>query len=720
MSDMVPVFNVIAMSFDVKILSFNGVTIIEASLPAIGDNLPQGNRCKDPFTPEEAEALGLDLFCIADTGVGGNVSLGKELRDWRAFTSCDLSEIHYIDDKNLWLPDLQMSVWINPRISQVLNQINKTSTWTTIKMQGAEEGNSKCKTLKMFEAREMTPQDGQIKENWNEFTLSVSEGKNFKRISNFIPVPICREYRFNAAGESAIFYVIKVCIYGRSESFIKVPEEKLGALYKCVKTEVDSAAISHSKAGIWLESYVREHLAPLRPENDIKLLVSPGWQNINGTNVYILDGRGNFGEFQVDCGRRIMARNMSSHELWECFKRLIDVSVDISITAAMILFQFAGLLYSLFDDAGFRLQFALYIVGTTGSLKTSLAKVIFNVFDSGDSSRAHTFSDTPTAVEQYIGKLKDEVGLVDDLELGDDAAEEYRQKAIFNNIARFVGDSKGKNRSNPALQDVKATVTHGLVAMTGEQSLGKQSTRLRMVEVEVTKGNIIGERLAIFQQDKTLWGTVCATFIYYVERNHTSIRELIREQSINLRNEYRGKFSHLRTIDQLITFRLVGDILVHFWEAEGIQEAEITQTITTMMSSIGEMLINAASHDEIENPGIRFLLALDSIIGNQKGLMATDKEAFKGSTIAMGFCDEFGDMYILRDRSYSVVLEYMSKMHRRFAFDMNKVAKSLSELGAIESFANGQSRTFNIRIFGQTFIKLKGNRFKEIVEKSLA
>ena len=77
-------------------------------------------------------------------------------------------------------------------------------------------------------------------------------------------------------------------------------------------------------------------------------------------------------------------------------------------------------------------------------------------------------------------------------------------------------------------------------------------------------------------------------------------------------------------------------------------------------------------------------------------------------------------MYILRDRSYSVVLEYMSKMHRRFAFDMNKVAKSLSELGAIESFANGQSRTFNIRIFGQTFIKLKGNRFKEIVEKSLA
>ena len=376
-----------------------------------------------------------------------------------------------------------------------------------------------------------------------------------------------------------------------------------------------------------------------------------------------------------------------------------------------------GLSNGVFEEAGFKLQFALYLVGTTGSLKTSLAKVIFQVFQSSETGRSHTFSDTATAVEQYIGHLKDEVGLVDDLELGEDFKEESRQKSIFTNIMRYVGDSKGKNRSNPALEDIKASTTHGLVAMTGEQTVGKQSTRLRMVELEVTKGVINGEKLAAFQQNPTLWASICWAFIVYLESNYEVVSSYIWEGSRKYRQGYQGKFPALRTIDQLVAFRICCDLLAQFWSSVGILPDEVHQTIEQMFEATLDVLSQGTEQDEIENPGIRFALALSSLIGSGTITLVASRGEMQHNTNHIGFKDEFGDIWFLKEESYIAVREYMQRLRKRFSFDMAKILKSLSELGCVESFSNGKSITYNRRIDGRTYFKVNGVRFHELVEK---
>ena len=561
--------------------------------------------------------------------------------------------------------------------------------------------------------REMTPDDGTIVEDWNSRTLSVAEGRKLKRIANFIPIPVYREYHIEATGESRTIYVLRIAIYGKNDTLIAV--EDLGKIYTKVKAVIDSAAAPHSKANMWLEAYVRDRLASLDPCNDQRYLVSPGWQKVQGQTLYAFDERPLFCGYAFKSGRSLNSMGLDTAALWSTFTSILEVSSDFKITSTMVGFQFIGLLYTLFEEAGFRPQFALYLVGTTGSLKTALSKAIFGIF-CNVSDENHTFSDTPTSIEKYLGSLKDEVGIVDDLELGDDAIEENRQKSIFNNILRFVGDTKGKNRSNPALQDIKGQAPHGLVAMTGEQTLGKQSTRLRMVELEVTKGTILGERLTPFQLNPALWSSVCAAFLQFVETNYVDIFDYIRRTTDPLRREYQDRFHHLRTIDQLIAFKLVVDIIKEFWLKAGISVSSVETICTAMIDAIEGVLVLSSEHDEIENPGIRFLLALDAMMGSGELTIAPTKASMDQTYD--GFFNEFGDLYLLKDQSYALVLTYLQRLRIRFPFDMAKVLKSLSELGCVESFPNGKSRTYNYRLEGRTYFKLISAKSQAVVNST--
>ena len=721
----------------IRIRSFDGITICETDV-GMETVLPQEVMGRI-ITPEEAEAVGIDLWRVMDIGAGGDISLGEEMRDWRIFSRNNLSAMRDMGNGFIWVERERRALHINPRIRDALNR--RVLAGEELRAFGEEtaERNASGRNYEgqqppdaIIPAKPLVPeislqrqiQRPQTPEEASGIAVDMTECCIFRqtkrgqqRLTNFVPTPVRREYRLDATGGRTLWYQLRIDMYGQPPQLLYLEEKELENIPKAVQCLIDSATVADTKVAKLLENFVRERLGPLPPANDSLVLVSPGWQVINqNQGIYAFDNRTPVLPYNFETGRSLEAIPVSPETGWVWFKELLDVSEDVHITATGVLFSLMGLLFTIFERAEFPLQFALYLVGTTGSLKTSLARVLFLIFTSDETGRSHTFTDTPTAVEKYTGALRDEVGLVDDLELGDDSMEAARQRAIFNNLLRMIGDRKGKNRSNPALKDVKATVTHGLVAMTGEQTLGKQSNRLRMVEVEVTKGAIIGERLAEFQDHPERWKTICSAWIHFIEGNFSMICSEIRERSREYRREYQNRFNHARTIDQLIAFRITAELLRNFWMNWLHRPAEVDAVINAMIKAVEEVLTRAAEKDERTNPGMSFLLDVDALLGEKGLTIEDDQRAFEKNYDAAGYWNEAGDLLLIRDQAFKAVRTYEQSMGRYFPFDMQKILKSLDELGAVCSFANGRNRTFSVRKGGRNLIHIKGKIFRELVE----
>lgn len=706
------------ITFRVQIWSFNSQDICEAYDSTEYDHV---------LSPEEAQLAGINICEVKDIGVQMPITLGQELEDWRKFCECRPEDMKLLQQEYVLLELLSRSVWINPRIRNQLDQWrgrgiqvkDETSNFIAQPCQSGLVENFESNVPQYQPKLPVGPMMDQtgIVEDWEVCALFMFTKRGRERLCNFIPLPMNRVYEFDDHGNRGIHYNLAIFFYGHEKIIIKVNEADLSALYQKVVVAVDSAVLYAYKGNKQLEEYVRGKL-PFMKEKDVTFLVKPGWQRVSGTAMYGLDGRAiNNANVSFYTGRRLCVTPIDATKSWEYFVDMLNVSQDKKITAVMMLYSFLGLTYQLFEEAEYRLQFLLYVVGTTGSLKTSLAKALFNVFntDRPQEQRMHTFSDTQTAVEQYVGSLKDEVGLLDDLELGDSDNEARRQKEIYNEVVRMVGDSKGKNRSNPGLEDVKAKVARGLVVITGEQVLGKQSTRLRFVELEVTKGSIQGDRLSVFQSNPHLWSTLCWYYILYLEEHYNEIVNFINKQSVLLRREFQIKFKHLRTVDQLVAFYIISSILEKFWLSKVPNINLVQNTMREITQMVEKVLFNTTISDEVENPAIRFILDLDAMIGRGEVKLAQNAKEFEQLQGYIGYWER-GDILLIRDLAYERVLDYESRMRRRFAFDLPKILKSLYEQEEVlYKFPNGRSDTYVIKKNRQIFIKLNGEKFNKIV-----
>lgn len=724
---MTPAITIATIEFELQILSFTDGCVVKYHSTQYA--------ATSPLSPEEAELMGIDLFQIVDTGVSMSITLGEELRDWRFFSQTSPDDIELMGEK-LFLRNIGMAVWANPRIVKTIDTwkqqgIRLRSPDSVPKQQASAEVLATAEIARMpdFCFQPQLPvvpsnlQTSPVFAVWDCRKLMVSGKKEAESLCNFIPIPLRREYRFDAAGQRVVCYLIRVHFY-EYERDIGVSEMELKCIYDTIVKSVDGAVIYKSTkvANHYLSIFIRENLNRM-PYPDITKLIQGGWQRIENQMVYGMDGREIRPGVVFDTGKHLVVdASLTSRDLWGYFREMIYISQEAGPISLMVVYSFLGLMYHIFLDAGFPIQFLMNVVGTTGSLKTSLCKVLYGIFntDMPDTSRVHSFTDTKTSVEQYIASLKDEVGLVDDLELGDSDTEARRQRDIYNDLVRMVGDGKGKNRSNAALADVKAKVAKGLVVVTAEQSLGKQSTRLRTVEACISKSSIQGDALSNFQNNLNRWPTLCASFIDFLEKNYEVSVNYVRTNHLVLREEYKYKFKQLRSVDQLITFRIAADILYQFFNLRVGGLAEIEQVFTQIYDGIEAALLQSVDGDEVENPGIRVLLDLDALISAGEVKIATSRQEY--IEVGHGFLGfaESGFLFLLRDVMFENVQAYEARMRRRFAFDITKCCRSMDELGVLCRFPNGKTQTFNLRIDTgagkQSFIKLDAHKMQKLVD----
>ena len=229
-----------------------------------------------------------------------------------------------------------------------------------------------------------------------------------------------------------------------------------------------------------------------------------------------------------------------------------------------VLFAHLGLLWPLFNEAGYPPHMLLFIKGMTGSLKTAVASLLFNFSGQPENAIPASFRDTSASKEVKMWNYKDRVLLVDDFCPG---ASEGSKRVLDQNLEqliRFYGDGIAKSRTNSKLDEVYEKRPSGLCVITGEDSSGSYSSRLRCLYINVTPDTYDKALLAEFQKNPALWTGYLENFVAFGERNAIAIIARISDQFPQLREQASKVIRERRLVDAFAALYLTAEVCVSY------------------------------------------------------------------------------------------------------------------------------------------------------------
>ncbi len=206
-----------------------------------------------------------------------------------------------------------------------------------------------------------------------------------------------------------------------------------------------------------------------------------GWNLINGSWLYVQDNHDATGvSLLFETGFQI-ARNpaLSSRDAMYSAMGMLSVGNQLPVILPLVLYAHLGVLYTLFEQAGFPPRMLLFVNGKTGSLKTALCSVLFNLTGDRKKNIPATFRDTVASVEAKFPEFTDKVLLLDDFSPATTAKNKADMNKLLEDVIRYYGDGKGRGRSNVSVTKSVTPIPRGLCCITGEDTGGSQSSLLR-------------------------------------------------------------------------------------------------------------------------------------------------------------------------------------------------------------------------------------------------
>lgn len=425
-----------------------------------------------------------------------------------------------------------------------------------------------------------------------------------------------------------------------------------------------------------------------------------GWHYINGKHIFVhrglsLQGMNFFTELDLPFDKTIGINALS-----EIFRYATLICGRKEVAYTLVTYSFLGVTYEIFSEAGYDPRFLLFVLGKTGSYKTSIAKIFYTQL----SEEKYRFyprridADTPTALEVALTqKGKDTVTLLDDFSPAQTIRQRNSIAEKLEMIIRIVGDGSTKSRSNSYLEDNRGKGLKGMVAITGELKGGGLSSNLRCLYCEIDKNEVNTEILSFFQKNRNVYPTLIQHFIYYLVETWEEQVAMIRNKFENDRKEAGKMIKAGRLIDTLVTMHLMVDIIDGFlkrycnsnidsqWKEEAKTGIELTVLRSEQMS-------------DCENPTKAFMKMLINMMTNGGITISEGLNAFIHSENSDGYLEK-DYYYMLPEKIYKKVTSELYYTKKQFVTPLEDLSKILCNEGYLIPISNGGGKkTYYARI----------------------
>lgn len=551
---------------------------------------------------------------------------------------------------------------------------------------------------------------------------TVTKEDEVIEISNFIIKPLAIIIEDDGVDKETV-YKIKCILMDTLESHIITlkPEQLNNSKWikdvLGVKYYVTGNVDEYKK----LEIFIAKEFKLIQAQVEYKMI---GWRNIKGKWVY-LHGGGAIGlGFDEDiCGskdKRIDHIDISQYDAINQSIGLLSISNDLSKTLPMFLFSHLAVIKELFVQASIKPQFCLWIYGLTGSMKTSVSKVFFNIFSNKENIAA-TFKDTIAAIEMKSFDYKDSVLLVDDFHPTTSTKEKNEMRTLASEILRRYGDGICKSRATKNMTKQREYMSRGLCAITGEDVMSGESTVARYVSIEVKPGDFKSEELSYFQNNPCIFSTHIYYFIEWVSNNFIALKEYIKEQVIKVRNENLGNFRHARMSEAFAIFSVIIDIFLSYSIQYSFVSEYEKENISVNWKMVMFDIIKTHENSNIQqSPIIMYLTAIKDLVASGKLYLIdiTADKLRKNKENINGYESE-EKIFLISKLAYAEVRSFWRNQGIEFPVSEEIINKMLDQNEVIEVKVEGNTRRRTLKISGDSrrFLAIKKEKMEAILEQ---
>jgi hypothetical protein len=272
-------------------------------------------------------------------------------------------------------------------------------------------------------------------------------------------------------------------------------------------------------------------------------------------------------------------------------------------------------------------DFALFIVGPSGVMKSELTALVQRCFGAGFDrlNLPANWAATANFLERVASDFKDCVLVIDDFAPSGTQVDVQRYHASADRVFRGTGNASGRGRLH---SDSSARPTYrprALVVSTGEDIPRGFSIRARLLVIELSRGDVRPERLSTFQhgEDGVSLSQMMASFVHWLAPRIDRLQETFPAAV----RAYRGRLlqdgAHARSPEALANLAAAWDLWLGFAQETGAvtadQRAALWKRVWTALRELGA---SQGAHLLTEDPVQRFLDLLRACLSSGAAYIA--------------------------------------------------------------------------------------------------
>jgi hypothetical protein len=438
-------------------------------------------------------------------------------------------------------------------------------------------------------------------------------------------------------------------------------------------------------AGAGARDHLRAAIQVLSTPNERLVFRHTGWRLHEGRWVYLFQGGGVGADsltVELDPPLDRFVLPPAAEDLREAVAlslRLLDAAPP-SVSIPLLASTYAAPLAFITSP-----DFALWMVGPTGSLKSELAALAQRHFGRFDrKTLPGSWTSTENALEARLFTVKDAVAVIDDYAPNADSRAQQELEKRAQRIIRGIGNRASRGRLRADLSQQPDRPPRGLVICTGEDLPTGHSIQARLVIIEVDRERLNLDVITELQGSGDRLAHAMRGYIEWLQPAIPELKKAMPARLGHLRGELFQIGSHLRQADALAQLRAAFELFLEFAEGVGaidtVRATELRAKAVVTLRGIGEAQSTALRDLE---PAERFISVLGTLLEQRRVRLVEKGQSPRADDVeTIGWYDQ-DFAYLLPEAARRRVATFLRESGEAWSHSAHALNKALVRKGVV-------------------------------------